>query len=184
MEGVTFTDRYEVLGIKRPNLLTMCRGHCEATGVVPVYMPEGDTRLSPLAVLEENERHPDLILAWRTAEAERPSYDGWHFVRCPDCKGTGRTRGLAPRAKQVGFWARKKWEFARRHVLVRPYTAATAARVLRMQHEAPSEAFQVGGQPEPPPWHRLAPYGDRLDVPRPWLWNRRIAIRVLLGRTR
>lgn len=178
---IEFTDRYDALGIKPPSLLTMCRGQCEATGMIPVFLAEGAAYVEDATrVRLPDETDPELIARWRAAEERDPADDGWHFVRCPACEGTGRTRGFGPRLRQVGFWASKKWDFARRHVIARPYTAGTAAHVLAMQQRAPSSAFEVGG--EEPPWQGLTAYADRLDVPHPWWWNRRIALRVLLGR--
>jgi hypothetical protein len=65
-----FTDRYKALGIPYPNLDTMCKGPCEGVG----YYPEND---------------PTNRL-WILAEREKPSDDGWHFITCPDCNGTGK----------------------------------------------------------------------------------------------
>ena len=70
-----FTDRYKALGIPYPDPKTMCKGPCEGTGVVPVGA--GETT-------------PVLYTLWLAAEAKEPSDDGWHFVTCPDCKGTGK----------------------------------------------------------------------------------------------
>jgi hypothetical protein len=74
------TDRYDALRIPRPDPATMCEGQCEGTGAVPIH---GDDREEPWRGL------------WLTAEAAQPSSDGWHFVRCPDCGGTGRREVLA-----------------------------------------------------------------------------------------
>jgi hypothetical protein len=67
-----FTDRYKELGIPHPDLATMCKGQCEGTG----FYPEDDPT-SPL---------------WIEAEKVKHSVDGWHFVKCPDCGGTGKRR--------------------------------------------------------------------------------------------
>ena len=32
----------------------------------------------------------ELVAAWEAAEIENPCDDGWHFVRCPDCGGSGK----------------------------------------------------------------------------------------------
>lgn len=68
-------DRYDALGMARPDPATICRGQCEGTGVVPVSLPESDTALAEL---------------WHQAEANEPASDGWHFVVCPTCDGTGK----------------------------------------------------------------------------------------------
>jgi hypothetical protein len=70
-----YTDRYDALGLPPPDPATMCPDECEGTGFVPV---KGDRIAEPWATL------------WRAAEAKEPADDGWHFVRCPTCNGTGR----------------------------------------------------------------------------------------------
>ena len=73
MVEIEFTDRYKALGIPEPDPLTMCKGQCEGTGFVPVHRDDPD---EPLATL------------WKEAEAKEPTDDGYHFVLCPDCKGS------------------------------------------------------------------------------------------------
>ena len=70
------TDRYEALGIPYPDPGTVCRGQCEGTGYVPVKADDDD---------------PVFQQLWRDAEAEKKADDGWHFVKCPECDGTGRS---------------------------------------------------------------------------------------------
>lgn len=96
-----FTDRY---GGHAPSLLVGCRGQCEAMGYVPISADE--------------EEEPWRTL-WLEAEAQTPAEDGWHFVRCPDCGGTGRARGWK-RIGNFAWWLRSKGRFARLHVFVRP----------------------------------------------------------------
>ena len=67
-------DRYSALGIPSPAPETMCKGQCEGTGAVPIKQDD----------LEEPFR-----TLWLEAEEKEVSGDGWHFVTCPDCKGTG-----------------------------------------------------------------------------------------------
>ena len=74
-EPIVFTDRYQALGIPYPEAETMCLGQCEGTGMVPISRGETD---------------PVFMRLWREAEAKEPSDDGWHFVKCPDCGGTGK----------------------------------------------------------------------------------------------
>ncbi len=89
-EGMVSTDRYQALGIPYPDPKTMCLGPCEGTGWVPVYVNipalEGDETRCRL------EDEPDLVLRalWDAAESKKPCDDGWHFVACPECEGTGR----------------------------------------------------------------------------------------------
>jgi len=72
---IEFTDRYKALGIPYPDQKTMCLGMCEGTGCVPVKHDEEDDALRKL---------------WEAAEVETPTDDGWHFVKCPECGGTGK----------------------------------------------------------------------------------------------
>ena len=71
------TDRYQALGIPYPDPETVCAGQCEGTGYVPIKVTDM--------------REPWHSL-WLKAEAEKPTDDGWHFVKCPDCGGTGKRR--------------------------------------------------------------------------------------------
>ena len=66
-EKIMVTDRY---GGNYPDPKTVCEGFCEGMGVYP----END-KTSPL---------------WIEAEKKKPTDDGWHFVKCPDCNGTGK----------------------------------------------------------------------------------------------
>ena len=74
MSDIEFTDRYQALSIPYPNPKTMCRGQCEGTGWVPI---SADDLSEPWHTL------------WLEAEAAKLSDDGWHFVKCPECGGTG-----------------------------------------------------------------------------------------------
>ena len=90
MNGIEWTDRYE--GIGYPDHKTVCAGQCEGTGCFPVYMSRGDSRgldhASP-----PDETDPAIISLWDKAEQECPADDGWHFVQCPACNGTGKEGG-------------------------------------------------------------------------------------------
>lgn len=70
---IEFTDRYK--GIPYPDPETMCEGDCEGIG----YYPEDDKE-NPLWI----EAHKAL---------HKEPCDGYHFVKCPDCNGTGQ-RGV------------------------------------------------------------------------------------------
>lgn len=74
-EPIEFDDRYKALGMPYPDPDTMCRSHCEGTGVVPIKADETDEPWRSL---------------WLEAERSCPADDGWHFVKCPDCGGTGK----------------------------------------------------------------------------------------------
>lgn len=99
-----FVDRYIALGIPYPDVNTVCKGHCEGTGMVPLKL-EDDLLEDPqwsdlwldahmkihtwygrLASLYKAIIYFDKI--WLKIVFE--SCDGWHFVRCPDCRGTGK----------------------------------------------------------------------------------------------
>jgi len=84
------TDRYKALGIPYPDPKTMCPGQCEGVGRFPVYMNEGDHL--KYGVRPEAEKDPELIVLWRDAERDSPCDDGWHFVKCPTCGGTGKRK--------------------------------------------------------------------------------------------
>lgn len=84
-----YTDRYQALGIPYPDLATMCRGQCEGTGVVPVYMSKGDSRPDN-GCREQDETDPEMIRRWEMMETEEAADDGWHFVVCPRCEGAGK----------------------------------------------------------------------------------------------
>ncbi len=87
------SDRYQAMGIPYPNPKTVCQGQCEGTGWIPVYLGEGDTDRS---IYGPDEEDPELIQAWHEADVVSPTDDGWHFVKCPACAGSG-VRGLMRR---------------------------------------------------------------------------------------
>lgn len=69
--SIEFTDRYKALGIPYPDVETMCLGQCEGIG----WFPEND----------------ETSALWQEAHAAKPhACDGWHFVKCPDCNGSGK----------------------------------------------------------------------------------------------
>jgi hypothetical protein len=67
-----FTDRY---GGHYPDTDTMCKGDCEGMGFVPVKAPATNSA---------------YYNKWQEAEAKEHAEDGWHFVQCNDCNGTGK----------------------------------------------------------------------------------------------
>jgi hypothetical protein len=75
---IEFTDRYDALGIPCPDPETCCKGRCEGTGFAPVH--------------KDDTEEPWCTL-YREAEEKEPSDDGYHFVKCPDCNGTGKRSG-------------------------------------------------------------------------------------------
>lgn len=83
---IEFTDRYSALGIEPPTPETCCAGDCEGIGRVPVFMKK-DLDLKVFCADETDKAFIDL---WNEAEKANPTDDGWHFVKCPDCEGTGK----------------------------------------------------------------------------------------------
>ncbi len=70
---IEYADRY---GSTTPcDPATMCLGECEGTGWVPIAA--------------EDYEEPWRTL-WLEAERKEHAPDGWHFVKCPDCGGTGK----------------------------------------------------------------------------------------------
>lgn len=65
-------DRY---GGNYPDVDTCCEGQCEGTGVVPIY---------------KNDENDIFRKLWIEAEEKEHAEDGCHFVKCPDCNGTGK----------------------------------------------------------------------------------------------
>lgn len=103
MDTIEFTDRYEALGMPYPEPETMCQGDCEGTGAYPLAGP------CPEAGRETSlweEAHQACSIGGRarsffTGKSGRYGLfkdlrwafrrcDGWHFVKCPACDGTGR----------------------------------------------------------------------------------------------
>jgi len=75
MTNNEYTDRYEAIGMPPPDPETMCSGQCEGIGVVPVYEDDEDEVYRTL---------------WQKAEAKQHADDRCHFVKCPECNGTGK----------------------------------------------------------------------------------------------
>ena len=73
--AIEATDRY---GGRYPDPKTVCLGQCEGMGAVPVHRDNPND--------EEGKWH-DL---WLVAEEGSPADDGYHFVKCPTCNGTGK----------------------------------------------------------------------------------------------
>lgn len=86
MSEIESTDRY---GGNPPDPETMCKGECEGMGWVPVQDREhaGDLIVDSLGY----DKEPWKTL-WQEAHiaAGEHECDGWHFVKCPDCGGTGK----------------------------------------------------------------------------------------------
>jgi len=85
-----FSDRYQALGIPLPDPNTICKWLCEGTGWVPIKGATSDA--SPRADMVESplETDTELMRRWVLAEERKHAEDGWHFVLCPICEGTGK----------------------------------------------------------------------------------------------
>lgn len=77
--GFNVEDRYDVLQIDPPEPEHAC-DECEGTGLVPINL-EGLTSDDPERTYYER--------AWKVAEAKEFAEDGWHFLVCPECSGSG-----------------------------------------------------------------------------------------------
>ena len=88
MSDLTFTDRYDALGI-HPDPATSCKAGCEGIGWVPISPDEQDPILRALANEVHMSRCPKEYARYMT------ECDGWHFVRCQKCNGTGLELGNA-----------------------------------------------------------------------------------------
>jgi len=86
MSGIEYIDRYTALKMDPPDPEAMCPGHCEGTGFVPIYM----AHVNPGDCHPPKETDPVFIRLWYEAEKVHPSDDGYHFVLCPQCSGTGK----------------------------------------------------------------------------------------------
>lgn len=113
-----FVDRYSATGTPYPEPDTVCLGQCEGMGCVPIADPERKGKLRemkrerPEFIQLWNEAHAEqccvsgvLRSLWQNREwwfwksIGRDVWnvlkggkfcDGWHFVKCPDCDGTGK----------------------------------------------------------------------------------------------
>lgn len=94
------TDRYKAMGIPYPDPETMCKGPCEGTGFYPQFLagpwlkPSALRLMSEDASEEEIRRWHEVHLVSEHDVSQEPPYervcDGWHFIRCPDCEGSGK----------------------------------------------------------------------------------------------
>jgi len=99
---IMLTDRYAATGRPYPEPSTVCLGQCEGMGCVPHKdNPEEGGIFQQLWEEEHAEAHKittRIRNAWRFEFLPLGSRfailwercDGWHFVKCPDCGGTGK----------------------------------------------------------------------------------------------
>lgn len=109
---IEFTDRY---GDRAPSWLRGCHGDCEAMGWVPLvwYLEPptpGELRVIVDDPTDRRAAHAAAgeQAAWQAAHAAAGEHDcdGWHFVRCYDCRGTGRVSWWRTAAR-IPRWLRK-----------------------------------------------------------------------------
>lgn len=81
-----YSDRY---GGQWPDADTVCPGPCEGTGVYPAYSPDHDTRNPPIPGAAIG-RAMDDDSALIAAAGATPGDDGWAFLTCPECGGSGK----------------------------------------------------------------------------------------------
>lgn len=86
MEGIEFTDRY---GGNLPSMITGCR-RCEAMGCFPTTDQGVWPADAPPPGTPEPDGTPD---------------DGWRFVRCNGCGGTGRVPLRVGLRRVPSLWA-------------------------------------------------------------------------------
>ncbi len=94
MSDIEFTDRYKAMGIPYPDPKTMCKGHCEGTGVYPMFIlvqhPKSDLVNLPSREYAEEEKQFWIEEHQRCKGTN--NCDGWHFIKCSDCNGTGHAK--------------------------------------------------------------------------------------------
>ena len=85
-----------------PDPATMCQGQCEGTGVFPQYNREADARAAgqhghASMAADSDMGNPTIAAAWHLTHLEAGPHecDGWHFIQCPDCGGTGKRLDVA-----------------------------------------------------------------------------------------
>jgi hypothetical protein len=79
--ALEFSDRY---GGHYPDPETVCDGDCEGLGVYPAHVG------SEAEAIAEQDAKPDP--------------DGWAFIRCQSCFGTGKRRDLITMSDLLKLW--------------------------------------------------------------------------------
>lgn len=98
-DQIEATDRYGGPA-NWPDPNTVCDGPCEGMGVYPAYSPKHDTKretTDPQAMSGTDDT------AAIEAAGKTPDDDGWAFLTCPDCGGTGK---VPERGRLVRWWRR------------------------------------------------------------------------------
>lgn len=86
--AIEATDRY---GGNYPDPATVCEGQCEGMGRFPVYSAKHDQGFDATAAVTTTHAAEDEALI--EASGVTPGADGWAFLKCADCEGTGLRRG-------------------------------------------------------------------------------------------
>lgn len=86
-EQIEFVDRYGAMGIPSPNAWTGCKGGCEGVGIHPQRFEQWEG--TPEAKRPRLCPQRDENGAW----SPFPPEDGWAWVYCAGCGGTGRKIG-------------------------------------------------------------------------------------------
>ena len=110
MTEIEFSTRYDALGIALPAPDKVCDGLCEGTGIIPYHRNDPDLKYNHKLRRQWREKHKecgDRKETWKAVfffikeRQFRVAYhtlldyknwikcDGWHFLKCPDCNGTG-----------------------------------------------------------------------------------------------
>lgn len=128
MSDIEFTDRYKQLGIPYHEPETCCEGQCEGTGFYPQHENpnlninlrlrlKGIARLEREAwEIEHRKAHHIFPLLkmllqerkwWLCKSVLRDIFtreyrecDGYHFIKCADCSGTGKRTVTTARQKR------------------------------------------------------------------------------------
>ncbi len=93
---IEFTSRYGPSG--PPSWLRGCQGDCEAMGWVPVFAhePSDPNMLDPIRPCLSSFQEREIR---RLINEGRGQSDGWYFIRCHLCAGTGRCSWLVTIAR-------------------------------------------------------------------------------------
>lgn len=93
MKEIQFTDRYEATGIPYPDPETMCR-RCEGMGFYPVMGLGMHSNYDASFMTDDDFEDQEIWYEYHNRGnfikrfIHKMRCDGWHFIKCPDCKGT------------------------------------------------------------------------------------------------
>lgn len=104
-----FTDRYAALGIPLPDVETMCAGQCEGIGTYPQkndeFDSDGERQSWQTAHDEAHTLKSAITVIWKVKQfwlwksiikdvltGKHFKCDGWHFIKCAGCSGTGKAK--------------------------------------------------------------------------------------------